>query len=117
MVKVSVLIRRKQGMSPAEFHRYWKDKHGPLALGVNDFMCHFRRYVQCHQMAEEALQGMSRAVSQYDGIVELWADSIEEVERAFDSPGYKTVIQPDEKNFCDDKDVVVMVTEDVLMKG
>jgi uncharacterized protein (TIGR02118 family) len=117
MVKASVLIKRKQGMSSADFHRYWKEKHGPLALRVNDFIRHIRRYVQCHQLPEAALRGMHHATFQYDGIIELWADSIEELERAFDSPGYKSVIQPDESNFCDDKEVIFMVTEEVLMKG
>ena len=59
---------------------------------------------------------MQKAVSPYDGIVELWADSVDEVERAFASPGYKNVIQPDESNFCDDSGVILMVTEDVVMK-
>ncbi len=117
MVKASVLIKRKQGMSSADFHRYWKEKHGPLALGVTDFIRHIRRYAQSHQLPPEALRSLSRTVSQYDGIVELWADSVEELERAFDSPGYKNIIQPDESNFCDDSGgVIFMVTEDVVMK-
>lgn len=116
MIKLSVLLKRKQGMSPEEFHRYWKEKHGPLALGVTDFMCHIRRYVQSHQLSTEALHRMHKPVSQYDGIVELWADSVEEMRRAFDSPGYKNVIQPDERNFCDDSEVIIMGTKDVVMK-
>jgi hypothetical protein len=60
---------------------------------------------------------MRHAVSQYDGIVELWADSVEDLKRAFDSPGYKNVIHPDESNFCDDSEVILMMTEDVVMKG
>lgn len=117
MVKYSVLIKRKQGMSSAEFHRYWKEKHGPLALGVKDFICHIRRYVQCHLLPKEKLRGMHHTEFHYDGIVELWADSIEEIERAFASPGYKNVIHPDESNFCDDTKVIFMATEEVVMKG
>jgi len=117
MVKLSVLIKRKRGMTAEEFHRYWKEKHGPLAMGVEDFTRHIRKYVQCHQLPPEALRHMDHGpASQFDGIVELWADSVDELERAFDSPGYKNVIQPDESNFCD-KDVVVMVTDETLVKG
>ncbi len=116
MIKVSVLIKRKQGMTPGEFYRYWTEKHGPLALGVKDFTRHIRRYVQCHQLPPEALRGMDHGGTQYDGIVELWADSVEEIERAFNSPGYKNVIRPDESNFCDDSEVICMVTEEVVMK-
>jgi hypothetical protein len=31
MVKVSVMLKRKPGMSTAEFHRYWKDVPSTIA--------------------------------------------------------------------------------------
>src|SRR6185436_11307738 len=117
MIKLIVLLKRKQGMSPADFRQYWREKHGPLALRTKDFMSHFRKYVQCYQLPKEALPGMEHAFSRYDGLLELWADSVEEMKRAFDSPGYKNVIHPDESNFCDDTDVIIMATEEVLMMG
>ena len=113
MVKVSVVIQRKAGMTREEFSRYWKDEHGPLALRQHDFIRHIKKYVQCHQIMEGRDTG---SLAKYDGIVELWADSLDEVNRAFASPGYTTKIQPDEKNFCDDTNVVIMVTEEVTMK-
>ena len=30
MFKMIVILRRKKGVSKAEFHRYWKERHGPL---------------------------------------------------------------------------------------
>jgi uncharacterized protein (TIGR02118 family) len=116
MVKVSVLVKRKPGMSPAEFHRYWKDVHGPLLLGVPEFLRHFRTYVQCHQIAE-ALADMPGASSQYDGIAEACADSLDEVKRAFAEPRYLEVIRPDEEKFLDLVHCVFLVTEEVRMKG
>jgi uncharacterized protein (TIGR02118 family) len=113
MVKISVLIKRKRGMSLEDFHHYWRYKHGPLALAQQDFICHFTRYVQCHQVAPVT----GKKAPDYDGIVELWAESTDEVERGFASSDYKNVIQPDEKNFCDDTNVIVMTTESVVMKG
>jgi uncharacterized protein (TIGR02118 family) len=115
MVKVTVLVKRKPGMSPAEFYRYWKDVHAPLALGVPEFRRHFRKYVQSHQIAE-AFANTPGAVSQYDGIAELWADSIDEVKRAFAEPRYLEVIRPDEEKFADLANCVFMVTEEVLMQ-
>jgi len=56
-------------------------------LGVPEFMRHFCKYVQCHQIAE-AFSDTPGAVSQYDGIAETWADSIDEVKCAFDEPRY-----------------------------
>lgn len=116
MVKVSVLVKRKPGMSPAEFHRYWKDVHGSLVLSVPEFMRHFHKYVQCHQIAE-TFTDTPGAVSPYDGIAEVWADSLDEVTRAFDEPRYLEVIRPDEHKFLDLANCVFMVTEEVPMKG
>jgi uncharacterized protein (TIGR02118 family) len=116
MVKVSAMLKRKPEMSTAEFHRYWKDVHGPLVLGVTEVMRHFRKYVQSHAI-EGAFSDTPGAVSQYDGIAEMWADSIDEVKRAFAEPRYLEVIRPDEHKFLDLANCVFMVTEEVPMKG
>jgi uncharacterized protein (TIGR02118 family) len=116
MIKVSVLLKRKPGMSPAEFYRYWKDVHGPLVLGVPEVMRYVRRYVQCHSVAE-AFSGTPGAASPFDGIAELWGDSIDEVKRALAEPRYLEVIRPDEEKFLDLPNCVFMVTEEVPMKG
>jgi uncharacterized protein (TIGR02118 family) len=115
MIKVSVLLKRKPGMSPAEFHRYWKDVHGPLVLGVPEVMRYVRRYVQCHSVAD-AFSGTPGAASPFDGIAELWGDSIDEVKRALAEPRYLEVIRPDEEKFLDLANCVFMVTEEFPMK-
>ncbi len=114
MVKVSVMLKRKSGMSPEEFHRYWKDVHGPLVLGVTDLMRHFRKYVQCHAVPA-ALGDTPGAGSEFDGIAELWADSLDEVNRAFAEPRYLEVVRPDEYKFLDLPKCVFMVTDEVPM--
>ena len=30
MIKLSFAVRRRADIEPAEFHRYWRDEHGPL---------------------------------------------------------------------------------------
>jgi hypothetical protein len=47
----------------------------------------------------------------------VWADSLDEVKRAFDEPRYLEVIRPDEYKFLDLANCVFMVTEEVPMKG
>lgn len=116
MVKVSVMLKRKPGMSTTEFQRYWKDVHGPLVLGVPEFLRHFRKYVQCHVIAE-AFADTPGAASPYDGIAEVYADSLDEVQRAFAEPRYLEVIRPDEHTFLDLANCVFMATEEVPMKG
>lgn len=114
MVKVSVMLKRKPGMSAEEFHRYWKDAHGPLVLGISELMRHFRKYVQCHTVAG-AFGDTPGAASEFDGIAELWADNLDEVNRAFSEPRYLEVVRPDEHKFLDLAHCIFMVTEEVPM--
>ena len=44
LIKRVSFIKRRPGMSPEEFSRYWREVHGPLALDLPGM----RRYVQCH---------------------------------------------------------------------
>ena len=85
MIKVSLLLKRKPGMSPAEFHRYWKDVHGPLVLGAPEVMCYVRKYVRCHSITE-AFSGTPGAASEFDGIAEMWGDGIDDFNRALAEP-------------------------------
>ena len=50
MVKLTCLIRRKDGMSPEEFHTYWRDHHGPLVMSTQSGS-HVLRYEQHHRSA------------------------------------------------------------------
>ena len=77
MVKLVFCLRRRADMPAAEFHRYWREEHGPLvarhaaALGI-------RRYVQLHTLDHpfNAALAASRDVREepYDGLAELWWD-------------------------------------------
>jgi hypothetical protein len=34
MIKLVFVIRRREDLSPEEFHRYWLEEHGPLARSL-----------------------------------------------------------------------------------
>lgn len=82
MIKVSFCLRRKPGMSEAEFHDYWLNKHGPLVkrhagvLGI-------RRYVQVHKLDTPHNAGLGdprNAPEPFDGIAEVWLDGLESLD-------------------------------------
>jgi uncharacterized protein (TIGR02118 family) len=114
MVKFVVAVRRKPGMSAEEFHRYWRENHGPLVRSVPEFMRHVRRYVQSHTLADAA-SGFPAGGGSFDGYAELWFDDVESVRRAFQEPRYLEVIRPDEPKFADLSSCVVSVTEEVVI--
>jgi uncharacterized protein (TIGR02118 family) len=79
MVKLVFCLRRRPDLSREDFQRYWFDVHGPLVrdraavLGV-------RRYVQVHTAptpVNDALRASRGAPEEFDGVAELWWDSIE----------------------------------------
>lgn len=84
MVKVVFCVRKRPEMSDEEFHRYWLEEHGPLvrskarALGIV-------RYVQTHKLdtpANEAMRASRGAAEPYDGIAEVWWESVESMAAA-----------------------------------
>jgi len=112
MIKLMVLLRRKPGMGAEEFHRYWRDVHGPLVMNIPEFMRHIRRYVQSHSLDSAGLDFPAGATA-YDGAAELWFDSIEAMNAAFHEPRYLEIVRDDEQKFLDLPNCAVMVVEEV----
>ena len=75
MVKIVAIITRLDGMDRHTFLRYWQQEHPPYVRRLAGL----RRYVQ-----SPALDGSKEWP--YDGIAELWFDSVRDVAAAFDGP-------------------------------
>jgi uncharacterized protein (TIGR02118 family) len=101
-------------MTHEEFSRYWRDNHGPLVRGVPEFMRHVRKYVQCHMVAGPS---PLRSRVDCDGVAELWFDSVEELNQAFNEPRYLEIIRPDERKFVDLANSFSFITEEVPIAG
>lgn len=106
MVKLVFCLKRLPHLSREEFQRHWRERHAPLvreaapALGI-------RRYVQVHTLAH-ALNERFRAgrggPEEYDGVAELWFDSVEALVAAGATPEGRAAgkrLLEDEKRFID----------------
>lgn len=87
MPKVIALIRSKEGITREQFLRCWQVDHPPLVWR----MPNLRRYVQ-----NPAVEGYRDWP--YDGMAELWFDSVGDVARAFASE-QATAMLEHEKDF------------------
>ena len=108
MIKISYLMRRLPHLSLQEFQDYWSTKHPsavpPEAMGVLGI----KRYVQVLTLdtpARDLVIGpRTGLVEPFDGIAELWVESLETLDRDWSTDAAKAVVQAffeDEQNFID----------------
>jgi uncharacterized protein (TIGR02118 family) len=110
MVKLTCLVRRKQGMSPEEFHSYWRDHHGPLVMSTVSGS-HVRRYVQHHRsLADYGPEDDGG----YDGVTEQWFDSMDEY-RAHTAEKDFAEVWADIAKFLDVDRLAFVVTEETVV--
>jgi len=82
MIKLMFCLRRLPNLSTEQFQEYWLKKHAPLVRRVAPVL-KIRRYVQSHSFVDErlapAIAARSGSVAPYDGVAELWWNSMEDL--------------------------------------
>jgi uncharacterized protein (TIGR02118 family) len=84
MIKLTFCARRLPHMSLEEFQKYWLENHGPL-VRTHAATLRIKRYVQVHRLdtpANEAMRASRDTADPYDGLAELWWESLEDVAAA-----------------------------------
>ncbi len=107
MIKLVFTIRRRDGMSRDEFQRYWRNEHAALVERHAEVL-RIRRYVQTHGRdtpADIALAEVRGSEPRYyDGVAELWWDSVEDLLEASGSEEGQlaaSALLEDERRFID----------------
>lgn len=106
MIKLTFCLHRLPHLTRAAFQDYWFNNHAPLvrqhapAMGL-------RRYVQVHALDDitsRVLRESRAAPEPYDGIAELWFDSLEALARVGEDPAGRAAgraLLDDERRFID----------------
>jgi uncharacterized protein (TIGR02118 family) len=106
MIKLTFAVRKLPHMSLEEFQRYWLENHGPLVKERAEALA-IKRYVQVHRLdtpANDAMRASRDTADPYDGVAELWWDSLEAVAAATSSPEGRQAskeLLDDERKFID----------------
>jgi len=107
MIKLVFSLRRREDMTREEFQRYWREQHAPLVKRHADAL-KIRRYVQVHARdtdLDEAISGLRGSSPRfYDGVAELWWDSLADLVTAFSSDAGQVAgreLVEDEQRFID----------------
>jgi uncharacterized protein (TIGR02118 family) len=106
VIKLVFCLRRLPHLSLAEFQRYWLEQHGPL-VRRHAVTLRIKRYVQVHTLdspVNEAIRRSRDSGDPYDGVAELWWDSVEDLAAGSATPeGQKAAreLLEDERKFVD----------------
>lgn len=110
MIRLAYLLRRRPGLSRAEFQQYFRDVHGPLVARHSTTLA-VQRYTQLHTLDDPVAHEINKALTEsrggmepeYDGVAELWWAREDDL-AAFATPegqaAAKQVLE-DERNFVD----------------
>ena len=117
MVKLIFCVCRRPDIDAGEFHRYWRDIHGPLVAGVATTLG-IRRYVQVHTVPtplNDVLAATRQAPEYFDGVAELWFDSADAISAAASTPegaAAGELLLADERRFIDHSRSPIFLAEE-----
>ena len=117
MVKLVFCLHRRSDVDEAAFHHYWRQVHGPLAASHAPVLG-IRKYVQLHTTAgpvTDAIAADRGAPESFDGVAELWFDSIDALVAATLTPegaAAARALHADEANFIDHSRSPIFLTEE-----
>lgn len=122
MLRISYLMRRQPHLSLEEFQSYWSEKH-PSAAPADAFaVLGVKRYTQVLLIdtpARDLVIGPRTGLeAPFDGMAELWVESLEAIQSNFSSDKAKEYIQiffDDEKNFIDWSRSTITVSKEVVV--
>ena len=106
MIKLSFCLTRLPHLTHEAFQAYWLGTHAPLVASVAAEL-QIRRYIQTHSLPPDVQQGLraSRdAPAEFDGVAELWFDSLEamaENGRRPQAQAAAALLLEDERRFID----------------
>ncbi|KAF2808353.1 uncharacterized protein BDZ99DRAFT_445737 [Mytilinidion resinicola] len=100
-VKVTVYITRSPDCTHEEFHRWWTEKNAQVLMQNEVFRENIRRYNQYHITPElrEAVEDAGLPTLDYDGVQELWFDSVDDWKDVMSNLDFVMAIDEDESRF------------------
>lgn len=106
MIKLTFCLTRLPHLSREAFQDYWFDTHGPLVRSVGEVLG-IQRYVQMHSLPQEVsdpLRASRGGPAGFDGVAELWYDSLEDLGVRMQDPAAReagALLLEDERKFID----------------
>ncbi|HEY2166116.1 MAG TPA: EthD domain-containing protein [Jatrophihabitantaceae bacterium] len=116
--KMVFCLRRLPAIDAEEFSRYWREEHAALFRQYADVLA-VRRYTQSHRLPggmNDALRAHRGAPEAFDGVAEVWFDSLEELRAAVSSAQGRAAADAliaDERRFIDHASSPIWIAEEI----
>lgn len=108
MVKLFILVKRKEGIPLNVFRKYSLDVHAPMAMKLPGL----RQYYQCH--VRDSAYAIGESI--LDCVYQLWFDNIGALQKMMDSAAYDDLKQ-NLLNFVEERYIHILATEEHWIIG
>ncbi|KAK1044098.1 hypothetical protein LTR33_015338 [Friedmanniomyces endolithicus] len=100
-LKISLFLKKQPHVSDEFFHKHWETQHVDVAMRNKTFLAKARKYNQVHITPElrEQAAAFGIPVMDYDGIAEVWVDSLEDWNEVVADPAFVKEVGADEQLF------------------
>jgi EthD domain len=91
-VKRFVFVKRKAGLTSAEFHDHWRERYAPQLAERPELRRHLTRLELHHRLDGDdtrARSDLGVADAGYDGVAVLWAPSLSELDGLIAEPAFQ----------------------------
>lgn len=89
MIKFVYCIRKRADLTDEEFHNFWRDTHSPFIRSIAKTL-RATKYIQSHTLNTsvnaEIVKSRGLDSPSYDGITEIWWESMEDFLAAVSTP-------------------------------
>jgi uncharacterized protein (TIGR02118 family) len=123
VIKLVFCLRRLPHLTLEEFQDYWLNTHGPLVRSHASAL-KIQRYVQSHTLRnpglDQSLAASRGAPEGFDGVAELWWNSIEDLLSATATDEGREagrILLEDERKFIDDSRSPLWVSDEQEVIG
>jgi uncharacterized protein (TIGR02118 family) len=104
MIKRVSLLRRKEGLSREEFFAHWTGPHAEIV----------RQMPGVRGLRFGKVQSWTPEAAAWDGVGEVWFDSIEAAQNAFATEPYHSMLVEDRKKFMSEAQSCFVEEQTVL---
>jgi len=111
MIKMNLFLTKRADLTREQFSEYYEKKHWPLLESIPEVKQFAKRYVQQHNIGHVP-PGVIAAP--YDGISEVWFDSVEDLRRVVGTEAWRNIVYKDNEEFLDTSKTVFMFSEEKI---